>query len=179
MANVTPKGKSGWSQLREARGFKGSEENKKYSQDLILNKHDGEAFVNLLQVEANKLHAQEIEKAKLRGKTVRYAPPIINYKDLPGGQIQLSFKRNEEDGKPMVIDVHKQPYTGSITRNHTIEIAYEMRPYVMASVFGVTLRLIAVRVLDAEMTVESVADLFGDASPATKSAPAESIEDLF
>ena len=50
MANVTPKGKSGWSQLREARGFKGSEENKKYSQDLILNKHDGEAFVNLLQV---------------------------------------------------------------------------------------------------------------------------------
>jgi len=58
MANVTPKGKAGWSQLREARGFKGAEENKKYSQDLILTKEVGEKFVAKLQEEANKLHAQ-------------------------------------------------------------------------------------------------------------------------
>lgn len=179
MANVTPKGKAGWSQLREARGFKGAEENKKYSQDLILTKEVGEKFVAKLQEEANKLHAQEIEKAKRLGKNVRYAPPMINYRDLEGGAIQLSFKRKEEDGKPVVIDLHKKPYTGNIGRDHTLEIAYEMRPYVLATVFGVTLRLLAVRVLDSEITAESVASLFGEASKPAKAAPAENIDDLF
>lgn len=180
MANVTPKGKSGWSQLREARGFKGAEENKKFSQDLVLPKDVGEKFVAQLQEEANKLHAQELEKAKMRGKNVRYAPPMINYKDLPDGSLQLSFKRKEEDGPPLVIDAHKKPYTGIVGREHSLEIAYEMKPYVLATVFGVTLKLIAVRVLEVGATVESVSDLFADtpASAAPSKAKTE-IDDLF
>ena len=179
MANISPKGKAGWSQLREARGFKGSDENKKYSQDLILTKEDGEKFVALLQEEANRLHAQEIERARRNGKNVRYAPPLINYKDLEEGAIQLSFKREESNGMPVVLDLNKNPYTGTIERDHVIEIAYEMRPYVLATVFGVTLKLIAVRVLETEMNAARVAELFGETPKPTNATPAESVDDLF
>ena len=178
MSKTSPKGKSGWSQLREARGFKGAEENKKYSQDLILTKEVGEKFVAELQEEANNLHAQALEKARMSGKNVRYAPPMINYKDLPDGSIQLSFKRKEEDGAPFVLDAHKKPYSGIIGRDHSLEIAYEMKPYVLATVFGVTLKLIAVRVLEVGESLESVADLFGD-SPKAETTKQTSIDDLF
>ena len=178
---VTPKGRAGWSQLREARGFKGAEENKKFSQDLILDREHGEMLLSELQVIANKLHAQEIEKAKMRGKNVRYAPPVINYKDVEGGGIQLSFKRKETDGAPAVVGADNQPYTGRINRDTTLQIAFEVVPYVLASVFGVTLKLLAVKVLEEVLTTESLADLFGaPSSPApAPQVKKTAIEDLF
>lgn len=180
-ALVTPKGRAGWSQLKEPRGFKGAEENKKYSQDLILDKVSGEALIAELQIIANKLHAQELEKAKMRGKNVRFAPPIINYKDVEGGGVQLSFKRRDVDGAPAVVGSDNTPFTGRINRDTPMQIAFEVVPYVLASVFGVTFKLLAVKVLEEVHTPESLAGLFGTPTPSAtpQPTPKTSIEDLF
>ena len=176
---VSPTGSAGWTQLREARGFKGSEENKKYSQDLVLPRKEGEAFITKLQEIANKLHAQEIEKQKMRGKSVRYAPPIINYKDLTEDTIQLSFKRREVEGQPLVVDADNKPFTDMVKKDMQLQIAFEVRPYVMATVFGVTLNLLAVKVMSTIPAPLKVEDLFGEAPATTTKTEAPKVEDLF
>lgn len=178
---VTPVGLAGFNVLREARGFKGAEENKKFSIELLLPRDVGLKFVDELQVEANKLHAKELETAKARGKNVRYAPPMINYSETDTGMIRLSFKRGEALGAPGVIDENREPYTGLIRRETSVRIAYRVKPYVMANVFGVTLELLAVQVMTPAAAQLDPAALFGGTpSPKVEKKKEEVIvSDLF
>ena len=178
---LTPVGSAGFSVVKEARGFKGSDENKQFSQGLILDTSVGEGFLQEIQAEANRLHAKELENAKARGKSVRYAQPVINYKDTDDGRMLFTFKRREIEGAPPVLDATNKPFSGYITREHKLQIAFELRPYVMANIFGVTLKLLAIKVMDSQLTEESAANLFGAAPTAPKPAtkPTSSIEDLF
>jgi hypothetical protein len=147
---------------------------------LILDTAVGEPFLQEVQAEANRLHAKELETAKARGKSVRYAQPVINYKDTDDGRMLFTFKRREAEGAPTVIDADNKPFTGYITRDHRLQIAYELRPYVMANVFGVTFKLIAVKVMDSQLTEENVASLFGaSTTSAPAAAPKPKVEDLF
>lgn len=176
---VTPVGIAGFNALREARGFKGAEENKKYSIELFLSAKEGMALVDELQVEANKLHAKELESAKARGKNVRYAPPIINYTETEDGRVRLTFKRAEVAGMPGVIDEDRQKYTGYVRRDAPVKVAFRLKPYVMANVFGVTLELLAVQVMGADSVAMDPSTLFG-AAPAKPKAPKETpVTDLF
>lgn len=177
MAHFTsPIGMAGFSILHQARGFKGSEENKTFSQELILNKEEGQKFVDQLQQEANRLHVKEIERARSRGKNVRYPQPLINYRELEDGSIKLTFKRKESDGRPTVIDKGGKPFEKYINKEHKLQIAGELRPYVIGPNFGVSLRLLAVRVIEEESSPESAASLFGIETP--KETPSN-ISDLF
>lgn len=178
---ITPVGYAGFTVTKEARGFKGAEENKTFSVEFIMDKEEGLKFIEELQVEANKLHAKEIEIAKSRGKSVRYAPPIINYKDLDDGRVKMTFKRRELDGPPPIIDLDNKEFKGFIRRENKIQVAYRIRPYVMANVFGVTLQLLAVKVLDNTLTADDVVGIFGGKKAAAERKPEEKIDvnDLF
>lgn len=174
----TPVIAAGFSSLTEARGFKGSDENKTFSMEGIFTREAGLAFVDMLQEKANKLHAQEIERSKAKGKSVRYALPIINYKELDDGRIRLAFKRREDAKPPVAVDKDNQPLTGFVRRDSAIEIAFSIKPYVMANVFGVTLQLLGVKVLDTSVSPATIEDLFGTA-PTPKATKQVAVEDLF
>lgn len=180
MSNVTPTGSAGFNNLKEARGFKGAEENKTFSQELILTREVGLAFAEKLQEMANKLHAQEIEKAKANGRSVRFALPVVPYKEMDDGSLKFSFRRKEFDGAPPVIGPDGLPFTGLVRKDNQIQVAFKLRPYVLAATFGVSLVLVAVKVLESEMSTATAAALFGDTPEATKPADKPTtISDLF
>ncbi len=164
----TPTGRSGWTQLKDARGFKGSDENKKYKQDLVLPKEEGLKFVASVQQVVDKMYAAEVEKARLKGKALRFPTPIVAFKETPDGDITITFSRKESDGAPTVVDKDKQPFTGMINRDTTLAVAFSVRVWVIALGAGVTLKLEAVQVLGDAQT--SAVDLFGD-SPAPEKKP--------
>lgn len=181
MAYVTPVGFAGFSRVKEAAGFKGSDENKRFSQGLVLSIDEGPVFIDKLQEMYNKLHAKEIETQKARGRSVRYALPVVNYKELNDGSFSIDFKRREEEGAPPVIDADGKPYTGLIKREHKIQVAYDLKPYVMGATFGVALKLLAVKVVETQVSVDDVASIFGISKSTKKTAPAKPVDvkDLF
>lgn len=177
----TPTITAGFNSLTEARGFKGSDENKSFSMEALFSREEGLAFVDMLQEKANKLHAKELERAKASGKSVRYALPVINYKEMDDGRIKLTFKRREADKQPPVVGPDNQPLNGFIRRDNAVQVAFRLRPYVMANVFGVTLQLLGVKLIDSVVAPASIEDLFGPAGETKKTAPAAevNVNDLF
>lgn len=176
---ITPTGTAGYNSLHEARGYKGSDENKSFNQELILPRDAGLAFVDELQADANKLHAMEVERRQAAGKSVRFQLPIINYKEVDGGAIKLNFKRRERDGKPVVIDANNAPFTGYVPRDAQIQVAYVYKPYLLPSgIFGVSLGLVAVRVLETGVSAAQAADLFGG-PVSTQTEENTDVKDLF
>lgn len=150
----TPEGLAGFSQVREAKGYKGDTTKKSFSQGLILDAVAGRKFIEELQVEADRLYARELEARKSKGLNTRVSPPFIRYKELEGGSIQLTFKRVEVAGPPAVLTKEGTAFTGSITPELKIVIGYELRPYVFNDAFGVSKQLVAVVVVGSSDAVD-------------------------
>lgn len=180
---VTPVGRSAYSVLNEAVGWKGAETNKKFIQRIAFSKADGEAVLSLLKAEAERLFAMEVEKAKAKGQSGRMAQAPINYRE-DGGEILITFQRKEEDGPPTVLDADNKVVTTRVPRDAGVQAAYTVRPYVMNNTFGISLALQAVKVATTSMSVEAAAALFGDDIPTPKPGPKaaakeDDINDLF
>lgn len=182
MAKTIVTGIAGFNNLREPRGFKGEETKRTYGMDLLLTVEEAEKFLADNEEAVNKLHAEMIEREKARGKKVLVRKPI-NTKDTPEGMVKIAFKRKEEDKAPMVLSADNEPYTSFLKRGAKVKIAYDLTPYVMQGVFGVSLKLIAVQVLEEELNAVDVAKLFDDDRPAgsmvAAAKPVAAAKDLF
>lgn len=165
----TPEGNAGFSVLTEARGFKGSDENRSFSQVINLSKADGMALLEKMIEDAKPLQEEQFQRAKAAGKPLRPVPIDIPYKDY-GDTVTFSFRRKENEGAPKVVDANNQPYTGLIRREHRIIVAYSIKAYVFQGKIGFSLVLLGVKVLG--VSAPSTADLFGEAS-----APVEALPD--
>ena len=178
-AMVSPKGQAGFSVLKEPRGFKGDTENRKYSQQLILSKEEGEKFITFLTKEAEKLQAVEVERQRAKGKVLRTSPAELSYKPQLDGTYSFSFNRKEQDGPPQAVDSAHAPLVDYLTREHEIQVAYTLKPYVKAgAVFGVSLVLLAVKAFGRSTMTMDASELFGkaDVAEVTKSVD---LKDLF
>lgn len=156
---VTPVGKIDFNALDQARGFKGSDENKAYNIELIFDKTTGTKIVEELTVLHDKLLAAEIEKLKAKGKPARLGAAGVAFREIEGG-IKLNFKRKETDGKAIIIDLDGKQVQGGVRRGGAASVAYEVRPYVMGTAFGITLKLLGVKLETADER-QDVEDLFG------------------
>lgn len=180
---LTPKGILGYTSVRIAQGFKGSEENKKFSAQLILRGKDATDFVDLLEKEYAKLHAEEVERQRMKGGSARFPAPMVPYKELSPGTFQFSFSRKESDDSPMVIDQAGKLFEGRVMRDEAAQIAFELKPWLLKTgVFGISLRMLAVKVFGSAVTAEDVADLFGPSEPTpvkTETKKEVNLQDLF
>ena len=167
---ITPKGTSGFSCVEEARSFKNMTVTsgdrpapRSYSQVLILDRKEGEAFVESLKKPIELLRDKEIEKRKAAGKSTRFsAVADVTYKDVPGeDKISLSFKRPEHLGKLPVVDSDGNTYTSRITPQTILQVAFELVPYVYNNVFGGSLILSAVQVLGIDTPPIDAIAIFG------------------
>ena len=184
---VSPVGRSLFSVLKEPIGWKGAETNRKYIQLVAIPRVEGAEFIKKLEAESDRLYAEEVEKAAARGKSTRFGRTPLNYKE-EGDEITIKFNRREQDGPPVVVDSNGTEVTGPISKDTGVQVALELRPYVMNNTFGVSLKMLAIKTSKLEMTASDAADLFGD-SPAPKSAAAkkapaakaavEDVSDLF
>lgn len=168
---VTPTGRSVFSVLNEAVGWKGAETNRKFIQMVAFSRREGAELLQQLNDLSDKLFATEVERAKAKGQSGRFGRTPINYKD-EGGEIVIKFQRREEDGPPVVVDSSNNKVQGRIEKNTGVQVAYEVRPYVMNNTFGISLKLLAIKTAKLEMTANDVADLFGEAEDKpVKAAP--------
>jgi hypothetical protein len=175
---VTPEGAAGFSVLTEPRGFKGSEENRSFSQEIMFSHEEAMKFIDELQAEANRLHALEIEKQKRKGSSARFAAPVINFKELQDGRVSLNFKRKESEGFPKVVDADNNQFKGYVRRENKIRIAYQVKPYMLPTrVFGVSLILVGVKVIEGGNSVDLSKVFGGTAKVTTKEET--SVADLF
>ena len=178
---TTPVGRSAFSVLNEALGWKGAETNRKFIQRVAFSKEVGEVLVKEIQAEAERLFAVEVERAKAKGQPGRFAQAPINYRE-DGGEILLTFNRREVDGPPVAVDSSNKALSTQVPRDAGVQVAYEILPYVMNNTFGITLKMLAVKVTSATMSVEAAAALFGgvEEAPVKTSLPKEEdINDLF
>lgn len=175
---LSPEGLSGFSSVDQARGFKGAEEQKKYSQELLLPREEGLKFLQDLTDAAGPIRDKMYERAKASGKPVRATPVDIPYKEL-GDSLAFSFRRKEQDGAPMIVDQHNNPYTGKIWRHqNTVQVAFEITPYTIQNKISFTLKLLGVKVLGGDN--QALTDLFGaPTKPAEEPKKPESPADLF
>ena len=165
---VTPIGEAGFNVLREARGYKGSEENKSFSIGVTFEKEVGLKLVAEMQAEADKLHAREMEKAKAAGKPSRFPPAYIRYVEGED-TIKISFKRREADNAPKVLDANNAPYDKLIRTGDKVQIAYTLKPYLLPTgLFGVSHKLEGVKVLGGDLSEEDVANMFGGVTAKVK-----------
>jgi len=179
MARTTLTGIAGFNNLKEPRGFKGEETKRTYAIDVILTPEEADKFVAGNEDVVNKLHAETIEREKAKGKKVLVRKPIST-KDTPEGMVRITFKRKEEDKAPMVLGPDREPYVSFLKRGAKVKIAYDLVPYVMQGVFGVSLKLIAVQVLEEELSAVDAAKLFEDDRPGLMQATAKpAAKDLF
>ena len=180
---VTPRGVLGYTSLTVAQGFKGAEENKKYNAQLILEGREAKEFVANLEKEYLKMHAREVENQRAKGGNTRFQVPLVPLKELGPDTLQLNFSRKELDGPPVVLDSEGAMLTGRLERGAKAEIAFELKPWLLKTgIFGITLRLIAVKVYSGVLSAEEVNDLFGITTSkptTTKDDSKISIKDLF
>lgn len=170
----TPEGEAGFSVVKEARGFKGSDENRSFSQVISLPKDEAMTLIETLMDEAKALQETEFQKARAAGKPLRPSPIDIPYKDF-GSHVTLSFRRKEIDGAPKVVDHNNQPYTGLIRREHRIVVAFGLKSYAFQGKIGFTLVLLGVKVMK---TVEpSAEDLFGGETVVSSKKSTEALPD--
>lgn len=177
MAKMTVVGEAGFNNLREARGFKGEETNKTYGIDVILTLQEADALVKATAPIIEKLHAEKVESEKAKGRKVLVSKPL-SLKDTPDGKLRITFKRKEDDKAPMVVGKDREPYQSFLKRGSRVKVAFDLVPYVMQGVFGVSMKLIGVQVLEEELSPDDLSALFGgDEAPETK--PKTEPKDLF
>lgn len=175
MKLVTPAGTSGFTSVDMARGFKGADEDKKFTQEILLTREDGEKFLQELTAAATKLRDKEYERAKAIGKVVRSTPVDIPHKEL-GDMISFSFRRKDIDGNPAVIDKDNNPFSGRIQKGYPLQVAFELRPYIFQNKISFSLKLLGVKVLGTEES--ATVALFGEPTK-TQEKKKEDVTDLF
>lgn len=146
-----------FSNLTEATGFQGSEENKKYEITFLVSTSDAEKLEETLAAELDKAfdHYKASLPAAEARKLVKAVPPISPYTDREGnitGHSILKAKRPEKMGTPKVLvieDGKEVAVTRNfITKGSKIAVSTLIKPYKMGSLVGLTLQLRGVKILE-------------------------------
>lgn len=162
---VTKICKSVFSVLDEPSGFKGADTDRAWNIYVKMKKEDGKEFIDEVTVIAEKLRKIEEDRRKYGKQPLRKLAPIITYKVEYDGSYLINFKKKESQGtKPLVIDYNRNPIDPPIIPQHTnVQIAYSISPYTIAAsgIFGVTFKLLAVRVMKDDIEDTDIISIFG------------------
>lgn len=175
MKPIAVEGRAGFNNLTEARGFKGEDTKKTFGMELVLTQAEADALLKTLEPIVDKLYAEKVESEKARGRKIVVRKPV-SLKDTPEGELKITFKRKEEEGAPPVVTKDGSDHGSFVKRGTRIKVAFEPVPYVMQGVFGVSMKLRGVQVLDEVMRPADLMEIFGEAGVEVK-APAT--KDLF
>lgn len=164
---LTPTCLSVFACLKDAKGFKGSDEDRTWNITVKMTPEQGAVFEEELKDLAALLQIDEKEERLKSKRPMRDVPAYLNVKKDDDGNYVWNFKKKEKTGAPPVLlDYNRNPIEKVVRPGTKVQIAYNVRPYVMPStnLFGVALDLIAVRLMDHDLPPEEVQEMFAKVS---------------
>lgn len=181
---LTPTSMTVFTCLSEAKGFKGGEDDKTWNITVSMSHEVGTKFIKECEVIAEALRKDETERRASINRQTRDIPAVITHKTMSDGSIVFNFKKKAKNNTPpLVVDYNRNPTNPKILPGTKVQVAYNLRPYVMSStnIFGVQLQLVAVRTMDHNLPDEEVQGIFSNAKLAESNKKDDEInlDDLF
>ena len=181
---LTPTSASLFACLGEPKGYKGSTEDLAWNITISMDEESGAKFKKEVEEIGEKLRKDETARRANIKRPTRDVPCELTCKRIANGNYSFNFRKKEKGNTPpLVLDYHRNPISTKILPGTLVQVAYNINPYVLSStnMFGVTLQLIAVRIMDKGMPDGEVQGVFSNAKLAESKGSKDEVnlDDLF